>query len=176
MELSNGSYVVSSPYWDNGASSMAGAVTWCSGSAGCSGAVTSDNSVMGTTAYGGAYQTFAYDSVNDQLVVGRPYDHRATLFKMGLFAPAIADFAPIGGSAGTRVLISGSAFTGATAVMFNGTSASDFKIVSATSLTATVPILVTTGPISVTTPGGIATSNFNFVVFKDAVHLPLIRR
>jgi hypothetical protein len=31
---------------------------------------------------GGLGQTYAYDSVNDQLVVGRPSDNRVTLFKI----------------------------------------------------------------------------------------------
>ncbi len=37
--LSNGNYVVRSPYWDNGAATDAGAVTWGSGTTGCTGAV-----------------------------------------------------------------------------------------------------------------------------------------
>ena len=74
--LTNGNYVVSSYYYDNGAASDAGAVTWCSGTAGCTGAVTNGNSVLGTSAGGGVNLTFAYDSVNDQLVVGRPLTNR----------------------------------------------------------------------------------------------------
>ncbi len=37
--LTNGNYVVSSPHWDNGAATDAGAVTWGSGTTGVSGAV-----------------------------------------------------------------------------------------------------------------------------------------
>ncbi len=48
--LSNGNYVVRSYYWDNGAATDAGAVTWGSGTAGISGAVSSANSLIGSTA------------------------------------------------------------------------------------------------------------------------------
>src|SRR5208283_3205222 len=48
--LSNGNYVVSSPYWNNGAAASAGAVTWGSGTAGVSGPVSATNSLVGSTA------------------------------------------------------------------------------------------------------------------------------
>jgi hypothetical protein len=47
--LANGNYVVRSYWWDNGAVSDAGAVTWGSGTAGVSGAVSPDNSLVGST-------------------------------------------------------------------------------------------------------------------------------
>ena len=47
--LSNGNYVVSSSFWDNGATSGAGAVTWGSGTAGIAGVVSSSNSLVGTS-------------------------------------------------------------------------------------------------------------------------------
>ncbi len=47
--LTNGNYLVNSPYWDNGAAVNAGAVTWGNGSAGITGAVTSSNSLVGST-------------------------------------------------------------------------------------------------------------------------------
>ena len=46
--LTNGNYVVRSPYWDNGVFVDAGAVTWGSGSTGISGAVSGTNSLVGT--------------------------------------------------------------------------------------------------------------------------------
>ncbi len=48
--LTNGNYVVSSPIWDNGAVTNAGAVTWGSGTTGMSGVVSSANSLVGSTA------------------------------------------------------------------------------------------------------------------------------
>ncbi|MFL5327469.1 MAG: beta strand repeat-containing protein [Gemmataceae bacterium] len=47
--LTNGNYVVSSPYWDAGAVNV-GAVTWGSGAAGVTGAVSAANSLVGNTA------------------------------------------------------------------------------------------------------------------------------
>ena len=47
--LSNGNYVVRSPFWDNGAAWDAGAVTWGSGATGISGPVSAANSLVGGT-------------------------------------------------------------------------------------------------------------------------------
>jgi hypothetical protein len=66
----------------------------------------------------------------------------------------------------TSVTITGSAFTGATDVRFNGTSvgSGNFTVNSDTQITATVPADATTGPISVTTPAGTATSSADYTV------------
>src|SRR6266480_4953748 len=77
--------------------------------------------------------------------------------------PTITSFTPGSGPVGTSVTISGTNFTGASAVLFNGTSAS-FTVNSATSIAATVPSGATTGPISVTTSGGTASSASGFTV------------
>src|SRR5204862_990701 len=77
--------------------------------------------------------------------------------------PTITSFTPGSGPVGTSVTISGTNFTGASAVLFNGTSAS-FTVNSATSIAATVPSGATTGPISVTTSGGTASSASSFTV------------
>jgi hypothetical protein len=45
--LNNGNYVVVSPYWDNGGSADAGAVTWGDGDTGVSGLVSPGNSLVG---------------------------------------------------------------------------------------------------------------------------------
>ena len=79
--------------------------------------------------------------------------------------PTITSFSPASGPVGTNVTITGTNFTGATPVRFNGTSAI-FNVQSSTRLTATVPMGAATGPISVTTPGGVATSGSNFTVVK----------
>jgi hypothetical protein len=50
-ELANGNFVVSSPFWDNGAATDAGAVTWGSGTTGVSGVISETNSLVGTTAF-----------------------------------------------------------------------------------------------------------------------------
>jgi len=78
-------------------------------------------------------------------------------------APTIASFAPSSGPVGTSVTISGTNFSGATAVTFNAVSAS-FTVNSATAITASVPAGATTGPISVTTAGDTATRASSFTV------------
>jgi hypothetical protein len=47
--LSNGNYVTEDAFWDNGGTSDAGAVTFCSGTSACTGAISSANSLVGTT-------------------------------------------------------------------------------------------------------------------------------
>lgn len=47
VALSNGNYVVASPYWDNGAVMDAGAVTWLSGMGSAAGVVSTMNSLVG---------------------------------------------------------------------------------------------------------------------------------
>ncbi|MBU5635303.1 IPT/TIG domain-containing protein [Geomonas sp. Red69] len=78
-------------------------------------------------------------------------------------APAITGFTPASGSAGSTVTVNGTNFVGVNSVKFNGTSAS-FTQVSATQLSATVPQGATTGPVSVTTANGTATSSTSFTV------------
>jgi hypothetical protein len=78
--------------------------------------------------------------------------------------PTLTSFVPTSGPVGTGVTITGTNFSGATAVKFNGSAAATFTVVSATSITATVPAGATTGKIAVTTPGGAATSAANYTV------------
>jgi uncharacterized repeat protein (TIGR03803 family) len=77
--------------------------------------------------------------------------------------PVITSFNPMSGPVGQVVTITGTSFTGATSVKFNGTSAT-FTVNSDSKATATVPSGATTGPITITTPGGTATSSTNFTV------------
>src|SRR6266478_3148615 len=77
--------------------------------------------------------------------------------------PAISGFAPASGPVGTTVSISGSSLTGATSVTFSAVSAS-FAVTSATEIQATVPAGATTGPLSVITPAGTASSSIAFTV------------
>jgi N-acetylglucosamine-6-sulfatase len=87
--------------------------------------------------------------------------------------PEISAFYPTSGPAGTTVTITGSDFTNATVVQFNGTSTSSFSIDSDTQITANVPTGATTGPISVLTPDGTATSVEDFTVRPQNIVLIL---
>ncbi|MFQ3589312.1 MAG: IPT/TIG domain-containing protein, partial [Chloracidobacterium sp.] len=77
--------------------------------------------------------------------------------------PSILSFSPNSGTVGTSVTIIGMNFEEAVTVTFGDLLAS-FSIVSPTQITATVPVGATTGPISVTTPAGTATSSASFTV------------
>lgn len=79
--------------------------------------------------------------------------------------PTIAGFAPSIGDAGSTVVVTGTNFDPSAtlnSVFFNGVRA-EVTAVSPTSLTVTVPASAT-GPISVTTPEGTATSTTDFFV------------
>jgi hypothetical protein len=84
-------------------------------------------------------------------------------------APAISGFSPTSGTVGTTVTISGSGFTGATGVAFNGVAASSFTVNSDSQITATVPAAAASGPISVSGPGGTVTSSSSFTVTASAI-------
>jgi hypothetical protein len=75
---------------------------------------------------------------------------------------AITGFTPDSAATGTLVTITGKGFTGSGTVQFGGTAAQSFTVLNDSTVTATVGIGAS-GPISITTPGGIATSTTNFV-------------
>ncbi|MBK0403323.1 IPT/TIG domain-containing protein [Adhaeribacter sp. BT258] len=83
-------------------------------------------------------------------------------------APTITTFSPASGPINTAVTITGTNFTNVSSVRFNGIAAG-FTQNSATSITATVPIGTSTGPITVTTPGGTATSATDFIFIPAPV-------
>lgn len=79
-------------------------------------------------------------------------------------APTLTALNPTVGAAGATVTLTGTHFVGASAVSFNGTAATTFTVVSDTQMTAVVPAGATTGTVSVTTPGGTATSGTSFTI------------
>jgi hypothetical protein len=87
---------------------------------------------------------------------------------LGNVAPAsLTSFAPASGVVGTSVVLTGAGFIGTTAVTFNGTRAFSFVVNSDVQLTVVVPPGATTGPISLTTPSGTATSATPFIVMPS---------
>lgn len=72
IALTNGNYVVSSPYWANGGLVAAGAATWGDGAKGVAGEISPSNSLVGSS----AYDIVGYGQVaalaNGNYVVGSP--------------------------------------------------------------------------------------------------------
>jgi len=108
------------------------------------------NSVVGTTYY---FYVSGYGSEVGDFTLTVSCDN----------APVISSFTPDDGAAMTTVELTGSNFLGASAVRFNGVNAS-FTLNSPTSITTSVPVGATTGPITVATPAGIGVSPEFFVV------------
>ncbi|WP_226163070.1 LamG-like jellyroll fold domain-containing protein [Hymenobacter terricola] len=79
-------------------------------------------------------------------------------------APVVSSFTPTTGAAGTSVVLTGTDFTGATAVAFGNIAAPGFVVNSATQITVSVPAGVVQTTISVTTPSGTGTSPGYFTV------------
>ena len=71
--LTNGNYVVVSPWWDNGTVANAGAATWGNGASGVSGAVSAANSLVGTTPDDRVGISGATALTNGNYVVRSPY-------------------------------------------------------------------------------------------------------
>ncbi|WP_324680612.1 FG-GAP-like repeat-containing protein [Hymenobacter sp. GOD-10R] len=118
----------------------------------------------GTRPYGLALGDVNEDGRLDIVTANRDANSVSVLLGQVPLAPTLTSFSPLNGPVGTRVTIMGTGLNGATAVRFNGTAASSFIVNSATSLTAVVAAGSTTGPVSVTTPSGTATSTTNFTV------------
>ena len=83
----------------------------------------------------------------------------ATNFTLG---PKITSFSPVFGNVDTTVTITGTTFSGATEVRFNGVLATTATFYNDTTITAVVPSGATSGPISVGGPAGTGTSASTF--------------
>ncbi len=81
--LTNGNYVVSSPYWHNGTATQAGAVTWESGTVGISGVISSANSLVGSTAYDKVGISDVTALTNGNYVVNSPCWHNGAVAYAG---------------------------------------------------------------------------------------------
>jgi uncharacterized repeat protein (TIGR01451 family) len=88
-----------------------------------------------------------------------------TVYSSGNFyaLPVVLSFNPAHGADNARITITGTNFLGATAVLFNGTSAS-FTVTNNGVIGATVPSGATSGPITVVAPGGTNSSASSFTV------------
>ncbi len=90
-----------------------------------------------------------------------------TLWCLGTLAfatvPSITSFTPASGPIGTVVTVNGHYLAAVPTAAVNGTSA----VVDVTAITVTIAAGSTTGRITVTTPGGTATSATNFIVYSS---------
>jgi hypothetical protein len=77
----------------------------------------------------------------------------------GITTPTVISVSPNSGPSGTSVVITGSNFTGATAVKFGATPATAFTVNSATQITATSPAGSGTVDVTVTTASGTSAVN-----------------
>jgi len=80
--------------------------------------------------------------------------------------PVISGFDPASGEPGAQIQVQGSNLADATSVRFNGLEA-QFNVLAG-SLLATVPTNAASGPISITTPAGTATSANSFTVLEPS--------
>lgn len=83
--------------------------------------------------------------------------------------PTIGSFSPASGLVGSTVTVSGSNFTGATSARIGTSASTAVTVISATSLRFVVPTGATSGTVTVTTPGGTATSTGSFTVTAPPV-------
>ncbi len=110
-----------------------------------------------------AFQSFASNLVTGD--TNNKYDVFIHDRQVPLLTPVITGFDPIAGLVGTAVTITGTNFTGATALTFNGTNQPAFTLnPDGTQIIAAVPDGATTGQIAVTAPDGTAASATNFTV------------
>ena len=106
--------------------------------------------------------TVPVGATSGTIAVTTPSGTATSASSFNVLSPTITNFTPVSGPAGTVVTVTGSGFSGATAVRFNGQNAAAFEIDSATQIAATVPTGITTGPITVVTPSGTAISAVPF--------------
>ena len=113
----------------------------------------------------------AYNQIinNDHYYLQREWSNASASCVLGYVPPApptpltFSQFTGSPGTAGQNVTITGSGFTGTTAVRFNGTPAS-FTVNSDTKITTVVPTTATSGPISVSTSSATVTSSSSFLI------------
>jgi len=124
------------------------------------------SATISLSSYGGAIGDFNNDGRLDVGSVDYGSNSASVLLNQDA-TPTITNLSATSGMVGTSVVLTGTNFTDATKVIFNGMASSNFTVYSATQLVATVPIGATTGTIAVTTPTGTATSTQTFTVVTD---------
>src|SRR6476661_512855 len=109
------------------------------------------------------------DGTLDMAVVDLPGDNLGPYIGVRLnaalpAAPSFTNFSPSAGGAGSLVTLTGTNFTGATAVLVGGVSITGFTVVNSTTITFIMPFPTPAGLITVLTPAGQATSSRPFLL------------
>jgi uncharacterized repeat protein (TIGR03803 family) len=86
------------------------------------------------------------------------------IFRLSMGLGSFVKVWPAGTTVGQTVAIVGNNLTGTSSVTFNGVPSGFVDVYTATLIYATVPSGATTGPVKVTTPSGVLTSNVAFQV------------
>ena len=81
--LSDGSYIVVSTYWSNGATATAGALTWANGTTNRTGAVSSSNSLVGASTNDAVGDGGIFELGNGNYVVSSPNWNNGTTARVG---------------------------------------------------------------------------------------------
>ena len=125
--------------------------------------------IVTTTTSCGAYTWSANGSVYTQTGT---YNYNANCqdyqLQLTVVNVSVSGVSPTSGTVGTTVVISGSGFTGATTVQFNGTAATSFTVNNDGQITASVPAGATTGVITVVKGSCNGTSSGSFTVLTNA--------
>ena len=126
-------------------------------------------SIVTTTTSCGAYTWLANGQVYTQSGT-YTYNSNCQDYQLNLTVVniSVSGISPTSGTIGSTIVISGSGFTGATAVQFNGTAAISFTVNNDGQITATVPTGATTGVITVVKGTCSAASTSNFTVITNA--------
>jgi subtilase family serine protease len=103
-------------------------------------------------------------AANGPITLVSPYGNISTIANFDVLSlPVVASLNPTSGPAGTVVTVTGSGFTGVTAISVDGYPAT-FTFVSDSDVTVTIPTGASTGAIHVKTAAGLGASSTNFVV------------
>ena len=129
---------------------------------------TTDNFLEVTGLSGSTTYYYVVRSYNGNCTSGNSNEIAVTTAPPCVPSATISSFLPTSGPAGTLVTITGTGFTGATAVKFGNTNATTFTVVNSTTIIAEVPANTPTGNIRVTVSSCDAVSASNFTFLSQA--------
>ncbi|MBK7455508.1 MAG: hypothetical protein IPJ46_17815 [Anaerolineales bacterium] len=163
MALTNGSFAVAHPSWDNPAGAVidASAVTLANGIGGTVGLVTSANSVLGTVASG--VSDFSFDAFRNRLIAGRGASNIVSLLSGDAIAPIVSSITRVNANPTNLASVN---FTVNFSEPVTGVDVSDFSLTKTGASGATVSGVSGTGSlytVTVNTGTGNGTIRLNVV-------------